>query len=119
MASSTTTRGGWGGVAVAGGDCARVRAPLCERHRRDRGLRQRTGIDAETGAPELAVWQEEQTPGFCTPLHLRDCEEIITVLDGEIETTIDVDTFRATGVRGVRHARPRRVFSRARMLPGP
>ena len=42
MASSTTTRGGWGGVVVAGGDCARVRAALRERHRRDRGLRQRT-----------------------------------------------------------------------------
>lgn len=58
------------------------------------GLRHRTVIDAATGAAELALWQEEHMPGFRVPLHYHDCEEIITVLEGEIEATIGGDRFR-------------------------
>ena len=52
------------------------------------GLRHRTVIDLTSGAASLALWQEEHRPGFRVPLHLHDCEEIITVLRGRIEAEI-------------------------------
>lgn len=59
-----------------------------------RGLRHRTVLDHSSGAAALALWQEEHLAGFCVPLHLHDCEEIITVIGGEIEATIRRKTFR-------------------------
>lgn len=53
-----------------------------------RGLRHRTVLDHSAGAAALALWQEEHLPGFSVPLHLHDCEEIITVIGGEIEATV-------------------------------
>lgn len=52
------------------------------------GLRHRTVIDHLGGAKSLALWQEEHEPGFVVPLHLHDCEEIISVIEGEIEASI-------------------------------
>ena len=52
------------------------------------GLRHRTVIDLTSGAASLALWQEEHRPGFRVPLHLHDCEEIISVLRGRIEAEI-------------------------------
>jgi len=57
------------------------------------GLRHRTVLDARTGTAALALWQEEHEAGFCVPLHLHDCEEIISVLDGEIEARIGAESF--------------------------
>ncbi len=51
------------------------------------GLRHRTVIDRSHGASSLALWQEEHLPGFRVPLHLHDCEEIITVIEGTIVAT--------------------------------
>ncbi|MCB2154087.1 cupin domain-containing protein [bacterium] len=48
------------------------------------GLRHRTVIDGTTGAAQLALWQEEHKSGFDVPLHRHDCEEIITIVAGEI-----------------------------------
>lgn len=67
--------------------CSVVEGPL-------RGLRHRTVIDHATGASQLALWQEEHDSGFEVPLHWHDCEEIITVLDGEIEGRIGHRTWR-------------------------
>lgn len=58
------------------------------------GLRHRTVIDHRSGAAALALWQEEHRPGFVVPQHLHDCEEIISVLDGEIEADIAGAIFR-------------------------
>lgn len=70
-------------------------APLC---RLDdgplAGLRHRTVLDAAAGTRQLALWQEEHLPGFDVPPHRHDCEEIITVLEGAIEATVE----------GARHA---------------
>lgn len=64
-------------------------APLCALdHGALVGLRHRTVVDAATGAAESALWQEEHQSGFCVPLHLHDCEEIIAVVEGEIEATV-------------------------------
>lgn len=49
-----------------------------------RGLRHRTVIDGRRGSSALALWHEEHLPGFLVPLHRHDCEEIITVVSGEI-----------------------------------
>jgi len=49
-----------------------------------RGLRHRTVIDGRRGSSALALWHEEHLPGFLVPLHRHDCEEIITVVRGEI-----------------------------------
>ena len=65
------------------------RAPLCALDEGPlTGLRHRTVIDARTGSSALALWQEEHEAGFLVPLHLHDCEEIITVIEGEIEATL-------------------------------
>ena len=56
------------------------------------GLRHRTVIDHSNGARELALWQEEHMPGFLVPLHRHDCEEIITVLAGEILAEDEIGT---------------------------
>ena len=53
------------------------------------GLRHRTVIDHRGGSAALALWHEEHLPGFHVPLHRHDCEEIITVLRGRIEASID------------------------------
>lgn len=58
------------------------------------GLRHRTVVDAHTGSRELALWQEEHLPGFCVPLHRHDCEEIITLIEGEIETMMNDQTVK-------------------------
>jgi quercetin dioxygenase-like cupin family protein len=49
-----------------------------------RGLRHRTVIDGRRGSAALALWHEEHLPGFLVPPHRHDCEEIITVIRGEI-----------------------------------
>lgn len=61
--------------------CALDEGPLA-------GLRHRTVIDSRTGSSALALWQEEHAAGFQVPLHLHDCEEVITVIEGEIEATL-------------------------------
>jgi mannose-6-phosphate isomerase-like protein (cupin superfamily) len=84
------------------------------------GLRHRTVIDATTGAGALALWEERHVGGFNVPDHLHDCEEIITVIEGEIEARLGGDRhlvrsgesvlipagtphgFRVIGVRSVR-----------------
>ena len=58
-----------------------------------KGLRHRTIIDRQTGASELALWQEEHLPDFCVPPHRHDCEEIITVLDGAIHASIGEERY--------------------------
>ncbi len=58
------------------------------------GLRHRTVIDARSGAAALALWQEEHESGFLVPPHSHDCEEIISVLDGEIRATIGSESWR-------------------------
>lgn len=69
-------------------------APLTEVHAGSlAGLRHRTVIDSRTGARGLALWQEEHLPGFKVPLHLHDCEEIITVLEGSILASIGDRSF--------------------------
>ena len=57
------------------------------------GLRHRTVIESRTGACQLALWQEEHRPGFEVPPHRHDCEEIISVLAGEIVVWIDGATW--------------------------
>ncbi len=66
------------------------------------GLRHRTVIDAEAGSEKLALWQEEHLPGFCVPLHRHDCEEIITVLEGQIEAHIDANSFLVGSKESIR-----------------
>lgn len=61
--------------------CALDEGPLA-------GLRHRTVIDSRTGSTALALWQEEHAAGFRVPLHLHDCEEIISVIEGEIVVTV-------------------------------
>jgi quercetin dioxygenase-like cupin family protein len=98
-----------------------ARAPLCALDDGPlRGLRHRSVIDRRNGAAQLALWQEEHLPGFSVPAHLHDCEEIITVIEGEIEARLVGDRhlvrsgesvlipagtphgFRVIGVRSVR-----------------
>jgi mannose-6-phosphate isomerase-like protein (cupin superfamily) len=57
------------------------------------GLRHRTVIDSRSGARGLALWQEEHLPGFKVPLHLHDCEEVITVIDGCILASVEGRSF--------------------------
>lgn len=65
------------------------RAPLCALDQGPlAGLRHRTVIDACTGSAALALWQEEHEAGFRVPLHLHDCEEIISVIEGEIRAAL-------------------------------
>ncbi|MEQ8819637.1 MAG: cupin domain-containing protein [Sumerlaeia bacterium] len=67
-----------------------LEAPLCQLDEGPlAGLRHRTVIDATAGAKQLALWQEEHKSGFRVPPHRHNCEEIITVLDGEILADID------------------------------
>ena len=66
--------------------CSLDRGPLA-------GLRHRTVIEHTTGSKQLALWQEEHLPGFAVPLHLHDCEEIITVVMGAIEGQIRDEKF--------------------------
>lgn len=69
-------------------------APLCRLdHGALAGLRHRTVVDAATGASQLALWQEEHEAGFRVPPHLHDCEEIISVLDGELEAEVGAERF--------------------------
>lgn len=69
-------------------------APLCSLDEGAlKGLRHRTVIDRETGAREMALWQEEHLAGFCVPLHSHDCEEIISILEGRIRAEIASCTF--------------------------
>ncbi len=64
-------------------------APLCALDQGAlSGLRHRTVIDHLGGAAALALWLEEHEPGFVVPLHLHDCEEIISVIEGGIEASI-------------------------------
>lgn len=65
------------------------------------GLRHRTVIDSATGAKNLALWQEEHLSGFCVPLHFHDCEEIITVIEGEIEAVIGEETFKIEALESI------------------
>lgn len=53
------------------------------------GLRHRTVIDRRVGSRSLALWQEEHLPGFEVPPHRHDCEEIITIIHGVIEATME------------------------------
>lgn len=69
-------------------------APLCALDiGKLKGLRHRTVIDSTAGSTSLALWQEEHLPGFHVPLHLHDCEEIITVITGEIEAALEEQRF--------------------------
>lgn len=70
------------------------KAPLCSLDEGAlQGLRHRTVIDYRTGAKSLAIWQEEHLGGFHVPLHLHDCEEIISVLSGTIRAQINDESF--------------------------
>lgn len=76
------------------------RAPLCSLDEGAlAGLRHRTVIDARSGSEALALWQEEHAAAFEVPLHRHDCEEILTVIEGEIEARLQEEG-------GVRHAFP-------------
>lgn len=66
-----------------------------------RGLRHRTVIDARGGARRLALWQEEHLAGFRVAPHRHDCEEIITVLEGEITATVESGIFRVSALESV------------------
>ena len=57
------------------------------------GLRHRTVIDHRSGSEALALWQEEHEAGFHVPPHRHDCEEIIAVIEGEIEATLEQEVF--------------------------
>jgi mannose-6-phosphate isomerase-like protein (cupin superfamily) len=57
------------------------------------GLRHRTVLDAQTGAKDLALWQEEHLPRFYVPPHRHDCEEIIFVFEGKIRAEIEGEIF--------------------------
>jgi quercetin dioxygenase-like cupin family protein len=81
-------------------------APLQLHYRHDRapltsldtgpltGLRHRTVVDHRTGSRALALWQEEHLPSFHVPLHRHDCEEIISILAGEVEGHVGERSFR-------------------------
>lgn len=77
-------------------------APLCRLDQGAlRGLRHRTVIDHLGGAQSLALWQEEHEPGFVVPLHLHDCEEIISVIEGGIEASIGENKFQVAAGQSI------------------
>lgn len=48
------------------------------------GLRHRTVVDYRNGSSGITIWQEEHLADFETPLHRHDCDETITLIEGQI-----------------------------------
>lgn len=53
------------------------------------GLRHRTLVDATMGSRELSLWEDRHLPGFSVAPHRHQCEEIITVLEGNLEIAVN------------------------------
>lgn len=57
------------------------------------GITHRTLAGAPQGVKTLEVWMQTLAPGAATPRHRHACEEVIVVLSGAGECTIDQHTF--------------------------
>jgi quercetin dioxygenase-like cupin family protein len=45
-------------------------------------------VNREVGARSMSVWVTFHEPGEVVPLHTHECEEIITIMDGEAIVTV-------------------------------
>jgi quercetin dioxygenase-like cupin family protein len=53
------------------------------------GLEHRTVGGAEQGVRSLEVWKQTLAPGAATPMHRHACDEVIVVLSGHGEVTVN------------------------------
>lgn len=56
------------------------------------GLEHRTIAGPQQGVRSMEVWLQTMAPGSDTPVHRHACEEVILVLSGSGEVTIDGET---------------------------
>jgi mannose-6-phosphate isomerase-like protein (cupin superfamily) len=53
------------------------------------GLEHRTIAGHAQGLKTMEVWQQTMAPGSATPVHRHACEEVIVILEGEGECTVE------------------------------
>jgi mannose-6-phosphate isomerase-like protein (cupin superfamily) len=53
------------------------------------GLEHRTIAGQNQGACSMEVWRQVIAPGVATPIHRHPCEEVIVILTGSGEVTVD------------------------------
>lgn len=58
------------------------------------GLVHQTLASRKQGAAEFEVWMQTVEPGAATPIHRHDAEEVILVLRGRGELTIEGETVK-------------------------
>jgi quercetin dioxygenase-like cupin family protein len=58
------------------------------------GLEHRTLAGHEQGVGSLEVWLQTLAPGAASPVHRHACEEVVVILSGSGELTIDGETRR-------------------------
>jgi len=56
------------------------------------GLEHRTLAGHAQGVRTMEVWRQTMAPGSATPVHRHACEEVIVVLEGSGECTIEGET---------------------------
>jgi len=56
------------------------------------GLEHRTLAGPAQGLKTMEVWRQTMAPGSATPVHRHACEEVIVVLEGSGECTIEGET---------------------------
>ena len=53
------------------------------------GIRHQTGGGHKQGLKSMEVWVQTIAPGAVTPVHCHACEEVVVVLSGSGECTVD------------------------------
>jgi mannose-6-phosphate isomerase-like protein (cupin superfamily) len=72
-----------------------------ERERWRPGVLTRMRVSAQTGAPQLCVFEQWCDPGCGAPAHLHTVEEVLTVLAGRAEVWIGEDRVTMTAGQSV------------------